>query len=227
MRCGLADPISHLVSGVKKSVGGGISYERTEMMDSTEDIVNDDTEYLVPKKILAAMLNISERTFERLISKGILVPVDEPRQGVRRLFNVRENLSNFTEYMKERHERKEPTEAELESAYWDMEYKKARAKIKELEAQELRGEVHRAEDITHFTEEAVYSVRGMMMTIPGRVAVDVANTTSQSEIAGIIQREVDYILVELNRHKYDPAKYAERVRERHNMKAQSVRVDDD
>ena len=178
-------------------------------MDITEDV-----EYSVPKKELAEMLNVSERTVERLVQRAVLVPIGGARQGVRQMFNVRESISSFIAYMGQRHKNREPTEAELDNAYWDLVYMQAKATTADIEAQELRGELHREEDLSYFLQEMVYSLRGMMLALPGRLAVEVTNANTTAEKEALIRHEVDIILEELDRHKYDPQKYEERVRER-------------
>lgn len=44
--------------------------------------------------------------------------------------------------------------------------------------------------------------------------MDVAGVSTAAEAAEIIKREVYAVMKELSQYQYDPAKYAERVRER-------------
>jgi len=71
----------------------------------------------------------------------------------------------------------------------------------------------REEDIT---EDLVYTIRGALMALPGRLAVDVSACNTPAEASDVIRREVNKVMRELSRYHYDPKKYEERVRERRN-----------
>lgn len=92
--------------------------------------------------------------------------------------------------------------------------KAAKSKIVNMEAQELSGQMHRAEDIKALTEDLVFAFRHALVSLPGRLSMDVAAAQTAPEAAAIIRREVNVILKEMAQYQYDPDKYAERVRER-------------
>lgn len=62
--------------------------------------------------------------------------------------------------------------------------------------------------------DLVYVIRGMLMALPGRLAVDTAGAASAAETSEIIRVEVYKVLEELAAYKYDPEVYVQRVRER-------------
>ena len=62
------------------------------------------------------------------------------------------------------------------------EYEDAKA-----EADELQGKMHRSEDVAAMTTDLIYAIRGAMMALPGRLAVDVASANSPAEAAEIIR----------------------------------------
>ena len=102
-----------------------------------------------------------------------------------------------------------------------------KATIAKLEAEELKGTMHRSEDVAAMTTDLIYAIRGAMMALPGRLAVDVASANSPAEAAEIIRREVNKAMRELSNYRYDPKKYEERVRERRAWEADSGRDADD
>ena len=104
---------------------------------------------------------------------------------------------------------------------------KKRASIAKAEADELQGKMHRSEDVAAMTTDLIYAIRGAMMALPGRLAVDVASANSPAEAAEIIRREVNKAMRELSNYRYDPKKYEERVRERRAWEADSGRDADD
>ena len=78
----------------------------------------------------------------------------------------------------------------------------------------MQGQMHRSEDVEKMTQQLIYTIRGMMIALPGRLAVDVAGVDDAAEASVIIRREVNAILDELSNFKYDPDAYAQLVRER-------------
>ena len=86
--------------------------------------------------------------------------------------------------------------------------------------------MHRSEDVAAMTEDLIYTIRGSLMALPGRLAADVVNVRTAAEAAVVIRTEVYKLMDELSQHRYDPQKYEERVRNR--MKWESGReVDGD
>jgi phage terminase Nu1 subunit (DNA packaging protein) len=96
----------------------------------------------------------------------------------------------------------------------DAEYKKAKATIMTLEAQELQGKMHRSEDVEKMTAQLVYAIRGVLLALPGRLAVDVYQATSAAEASDLIRQEVHAAMEELSHFQYNPSEYSDRVRER-------------
>ena len=77
------------------------------------------------------------------------------------------------------------------------------------------------------TEDLLYTVRNSLLALPGRLAVDVAGTGTAAEAAEIIKREVFLVMKDLSDYRYDPEKYAERVRERMDWQAEHGGEEDD
>lgn len=97
--------------------------------------------------------------------------------------------------------------------------KKAKARRAEIETAELEGRMHRSEDVEALTEDLIYAIRGALLALPDRLAVDVVNTASPAEAADVIRKEVYAVMTELSSYQYDPEKYAERVRDRQKWNA--------
>ena len=96
----------------------------------------------------------------------------------------------------------------------EMQIKAARAMIAKLEANELQGKMHRAEDVQMITEDMANTLRSLLLALPGRLAVDVSNAKSAAEASVIIKEAVHEIMREMSKYQYDPARYDELVRER-------------
>ncbi|MDF2984897.1 MAG: hypothetical protein K0R50_407 [Eubacterium sp.] len=153
---------------------------------------------------LAAVLGVTGRRIQQLAQDGII----ESDKGK---YLLTDAVQKYIEYrMKE----KALSAAEKEKLDADVSIKKAKAIVSVLEAKELQGKMHRSEDVAAMTEDLIYTIRGMLMALPGRLAVDVAAISSPAEAAEFIRKEIHKVMGELSHYQYDAKKYNERVRER-------------
>ena len=174
---------------------------------------------------LANLFGLTGQWINQLTRDGVIKRRDTPN-GKR--YNVVESVRAYTQYLRDkaasRADRGIPEDKELEKFDAEVRIKTAKAKIAELEAQEVQGIMHRSEDVAAMTEDLIYTVRDSLLALPGRLAVDVAGASTAAEAAEIVKREVYAVMKELSQYQYDPAKYAERVRERMDWEGD---VDDD
>ena len=77
-----------------------------------------------------------------------------------------------------------------------------------------KGEKHRSEDVEAMTTDLVFTIRSMMLALPGRLAIDLAKITKPAEISERIKQEIHAILLELSNYQYDADAYKKRVRDR-------------
>ena len=83
-----------------------------------------------------------------------------------------------------------------------------------------------SEDVAAMTSELIYTVRGALMALPSRVAINAAALSDPAEVAEYMRGEVNQIAEEIAMFRYDPAKYEARVRERKAW-AEKLAGDDD
>lgn len=159
---------------------------------------------------LAAVLKITKRRVEQLQQDGVLVPL---RRGV---FNLADSVEAF--YKNKFGDSMDAEDRQREKALRASEVtmKASKATIEKLKAEELKGKMHRSEDVAALTEDLVYNIRGALIALPGRVAVDVAAVNTAAEASTIVRREVYAIMRELSQYRYDPKRYEEKVRGRLN-----------
>ena len=164
---------------------------------------------------LANLFGLTGQWINQLTRDGVIKRRETPA-GKR--YNVVESVRAYTQYLRDkaanRADRGIPEDKELEKFDAEVRIKRAKAEIAELEAQEVQGIMHRSEDVADMTEDLIYTVRGSLMALPGRLAVDVTSAQTAAEAAGIIRAEVFKVMQELSQHRYDPQKYEERVRDR-------------
>ena len=118
-------------------------------------------------------------------------------------------------------------ELELEKRRAEVKAKKAKATMLDYELKELKGKMHRSEDVASMTADLIYSVRTSLIALPGRLAMDLSSLTEPAEISARIQKEVYLIMEELSSYKYDPEKYKERVMERSGHELSMEDTDDE
>ena len=98
----------------------------------------------------------------------------------------------------------------------EVQIKASRAMVAKLEADELKGKMHRSEDVAAMTADLILTVRSLMMALPGRLAVDTQAAKTAAEAEELIRAEVFAALEEISRYRDDPVRYEERVRNRMN-----------
>ncbi len=190
-------------------------------------IVEGDTVYLLRPGLtiyvktadICSCIGKTNQWVGQLVSQGTL---HKKKTAHGTLFDLAANMQAYTD-MQEAKAKPEKDDAELKrenaKSTAEITLKVAKATIAKLEAEELQGKMHRAEDVAAMTEDLVFTMRNMLAALPGRLAVDVSEAESAAVAADIIRREVHAIMAELAKYRYDPTKYDERVRERKKWEA--------
>lgn len=182
-----------------------------------EKITNTTT---VSRTELALVIGKTGRRVSQLIEDGII-------QSKNGRYLLCESVQNYIGYKTTDFADKSAMETELAKKRAEAKLKEAKAIIAELEAKELKGKMHRSEDVRAITEDLIYTIRTGMLALPGRLAVDTAAASTAAETADIIRREVFHLMKTLSEYQYDPAKYEERVRERMDWEEKEKELDDD
>ena len=180
--------------------------------------ITSETE--VSSSELACVLGITGRNIRQLVEDGQLEKVDGR-------FILSDSVQRYVAFKSKRNKDDEEKRLEKTRLTADVTMKASKAQIAKMEADELRGKMHRSEDVAAMTEDLIYTIRGSFMALPGRLAVDVATVTTPAEAAEIIRKEVHALMRELANYQYDPEKYEERVRERRKWEAGGGDVDDE
>lgn len=180
--------------------------------------ITSETE--VSSSELACVLGITGRNIRQLVEDGQLEKVDGR-------FILSDSVQRYVAFKSKRNKDDEEKRLEKTRLTADVTMKASKAQIAKMEADELRGKMHRSEDVAAMTEDLIYTIRGLLMALPGRLAVDVATVTTPAEAAEIIRKEVHALMRELANYQYDPEKYEERVRERRKWEAGGGDVDDE
>ncbi len=170
---------------------------------------------------LACVLGITGRRIRQLAEDGLLDKVSKGR------FLLCESVQRYISSMAKEGENEDDRRIEKARRTAAATLQASKAQIAKMEADELRGKMHRSEDVAAMTEDLIYTIRGSLTALPGRLAVDVAAAATPAEAAEIIRKEVHALMRELANYQYDPEKYEERVRERRNWAAVGGDADDE
>ena len=167
-------------------------------------------ETLVNRTVLAEILGITVRRTNQLVSEGIL---DKQDGG---LYELGPSVQAYIRFKCSSVMTAEDLAVSRAKAKAEADLKTAKSNVAMLEAAELEGKMHRSEDVAAMTEDLIYTIRGALMALPGRLAVDVAAVSTPVEAQLVIKREVYKVMRELASYRYDAARYEERVRDRMN-----------
>lgn len=152
---------------------------------------------------LAALVGVSTRRIQQLTADGIITAASKGHYllsaAVQAYLSYRLGESLTPEDLTVERRRREA----------DTILKEAKAKIARLDAEAAEGNYHRHEDVELFIDELIYEVRSAFISLPGRLAVDVARSSNAAECAEIIKGEVSEALNALSRWGYDPEVFRE------------------
>lgn len=169
---------------------------------------------------LALILDITGRRVRQLTEDGVLQKTDGS-------FLLVDSVRRFLATKTSAKENEEDKKVERTKNLAEAQMKAAKASIAKMEAEELKGKMHRAEDVKALTEEMIYAFRGAVMALPGRAAVNCAACGGNAAaISDVLRKEVHAMLNELAGYKYDNEKYEEMVRERMQWEARQEADDE-
>lgn len=166
---------------------------------------------------MADLLGLSPRHLQRL-AKLEVVPTVSKRPYK---FEPKDAIQAYIAYIKSGGEQ---TGDKLRKLKAEADYREAKAEKERLELEELRLEMHRAEDVQTCFEAFAGECRAAFLSLPGRVAVDVSQTRTAAEAAAVVQRVVNDTLDTLSQWEYDKDYFRQLVkkREKRNMLADEL-----
>lgn len=165
--------------------------------------------------IIAKLFGVTDRRVQQLAKEGVI-----PAASVRPYkFDLLPTVQAYIRYLSDKANGKEAksadtVQAEADKLRAEADLKQSKAKIADMQLKELEGEMHRSEDVEAVTNDLVYTVRSMIMALPGRLAMDVVQASNANEASALIRSECYKILNELAGYQYDPEVYRRRVRDR-------------
>lgn len=165
--------------------------------------------------IIGKLFGLGDRRVQQLAKEGV-IPAAQTRPYK---FDLLPTVQAYIKYLSDKANGKETksadtVQAEADKLRAEADLKQSKAKIAEMQLKELEGKMHRSEDVEAMTNDLVYTVRSMIMALPGRLAMDVVQVASAAEASALIRSECSKILNELAGYQYDPEAYQRQVRDR-------------
>lgn len=165
--------------------------------------------------IIAKLFGVTERRVQQLAQEGI-IPAAQKRPYK---FDLLPTVQAYIKYLSDKANGKEQksadnVQAEADKLRAEADLKRSKADMADMQLQELEGKMHRSEDVEAVMNDLVYTIRSMIMALPGRLAMDVVQAQTASEASALIRSECNKVLNELAEYKYDPEVYQRRVRDR-------------
>lgn len=178
--------------------------------------INDDT--VVSTGTMAIILGITSRRVQQLVQDGTFKTAEKGK-----LFLI-DDVHAYIDVITNKERTAEEKKVDRVKASAEAKLKVAKAVMAELQSKELQGKMHRSEDVQAFTQSLVDTIKQSLLSLPGRMSVELSLCETAEECSVIIKDTVKDVLRELSEYEYDPEKYEELVRERENM---SEKIEDD
>ena len=140
---------------------------------------NPTNNKLVDSKTIAALFDMTPRRVQQLTKDGVIAAVKE---GNANRYDLLPTIQKYIRYLTAKANGREPSkkDAETEGRRLEAEadLKRSKADIAALQFKELEGTMHRSEDVEAVMTDLVYSIRSMLVALPGRLAVDVSSAAT-------------------------------------------------
>ncbi|RDY30179.1 hypothetical protein [Lachnotalea glycerini] len=173
---------------------------------------------MVSSEELGKIIGKSGRTIQLLAKDDVLTYEKNKNKNEYNLYTA---VKEYLDYLAKKSYPEISSLDEAKTAE-EVRYKRAKADMMELELKELDGQMHSAEDVESLTTDLVLVVRSSLLSLPGRIGVDVAEVSTAAECSEIVKKAVCEVLEDLSKYEYDPEEYRKRVRERQGWKEQQI-----
>jgi phage terminase Nu1 subunit (DNA packaging protein) len=180
---------------------------------------NDETKKgLKPTEFLANYFGLTVRRVQQLASEGIFPYTKE--KGIY-YFDVPIVIKKYINYLQDCLQGRNKNTEEQEKQKLDVEirFKEAKASMVELELNELKGKMHRAEDVEALFADVAATTKSLMMSLPGSLSIDICtklgvDAKNAPIVSEIIEKDIFQILNELSEYEYSSEYFRAKVQER-------------
>lgn len=175
-------------------------------------------EQFVNSAEVAKLIGKTSRTVQQLTSDGIL-PTTEIKNGKRKVrkYDKYKTVQSYIAYVEAKAAEKSGALKEEEKLQIEIETKKAKLKMTNIQLGEMEGTMHLAEDVENMTNDLILCIRSNLLAMPGQLATKLEGL-SPEEITVKVEEAVYLVLDDLSSYEYNPDEYRRRVRNRNGWK---------
>lgn len=165
-------------------------------------------------KYVANLFKRDESSIQKLAKQKVLPYVSKTKEGYQ--FDLPKTMIAYIYYLQDIISNRTKSTEEQEKQRLDAEIrlKEVKAEIALLDLKELKAEMLRAEDVQAFIEDLAATTKALMLGLPGRLAMDLANANTAAERSEIIEEAIFEILNQLSEYEFSVDYYKKRVAER-------------
>ena len=182
-------------------------------------MATDEDRQYIKSTTVAKMFGFSGvRRIQQLTQDGVISTVEVMENGRKvRRYELIDTVQRYLTHIKKQASGVDQTDqgdSKIKEALASLRYRIAKAEIMELKARELKGQMHRSEDVETITEALVATIRAEILALPGALAVDAAHADTPAKAAAVIKQGVNDLLNNMANYHYDPVAYAKLVMKR-------------
>lgn len=157
---------------------------------------------IVGSEAIAEIFGVTSRRVQQLVAEGIITA--SKVKGVYK-YNLYEAVKEYVKYFEDIHSN-DTDSLEKQKLQAEVDYKRHKADIVELELAELESNMHRSEDVECFVGELLDAYKSQLLSLPGLLAPELIGMDSVAEISEKIRKEAHNMLESLAAHRYDTEK---------------------
>ena len=191
---------------------------------------NENLKKMKPTEFLANYFGLSQRRVQQLAQDGIIPFVKD--KGVY-YFDPPIAIKKYITYLQDALQKRNRNTEEQEKLKLDAEIrlKEAKASYAEMELNELKGKMHRAEDVADLFSSFAASVKASACGIPGRFALDICTqlgigNENAATISAELEKRIFEMLEDLAEFEYDPDYFKRKVQEREGWSCESEELEE-
>lgn len=176
-------------------------------------------EFVSAKEIAEIFQFESVRRVQQLTQDGVISTTDVKESGRKvKRYELLPTVMAYIKFIQDKAygREKKMSEADLitRKLQADVDFKEAKAKMAQLQLDEIEGRMHSAEDVECMTTDLCLAIRSALLAMPGQLSKDVAEESDPSQVQILIKDTVCLVLEELSRYEYSKENYRKRVAER-------------
>lgn len=150
-----------------------------------------DEKTVVNTKTISKMFNMTERNVRYLVEEGVISRVTHGR------YDLIDTVSRYITFLKMSFDGIDENKVMESLEYEKWLHEKAKREKAEIELAHIKKEMHKADEVEKVQNHMVMAFRSKMLSLPSKVALQLANKDDPKLIEAILERDIQEALSEL------------------------------